>query len=150
LLPDVSGEKFWELPEHHKPRKLSRLAQRGISFAPEARPNLAARLQEIGLQKRVPRTIGLLNLLNRGAAALERSRLLCSEGYVFRPDMHVERRISAVCRHLIKSDREVADIAFMCGFESLSNFSRWFGSAHKTIPSGFRASHHQLNNRRAV
>jgi AraC-like DNA-binding protein len=54
-----------------------------------------------------------------------------------------EVRVGQVCRHLIESDREVADIAFTCGFESLSNFSRWFGALHGTSPSRFRSAHHQ-------
>ena len=53
LLPDVFGAKFWEMPEHHDLRELWRLAPRGISFAPEARPELAALLQELGPQKGV-------------------------------------------------------------------------------------------------
>lgn len=194
LLPNVFGEKFWEMPEHRDLRELWQLAQQGISFAADARADLAMRLQEVGLQKGVPRTIGLLNLLNLGAKALQRSQLLCSEGYVFRPDMYTERRISAVCRYvfensngritlaeaarraamnpsafcryfskvtgkrfmtfvnevrvgqvcrsLIETDRDVAEIAFACGFESLSNFSRWFGALHGTSPSRFRSAHH--------
>ncbi|MCX6895460.1 MAG: AraC family transcriptional regulator, partial [Verrucomicrobia bacterium] len=157
---------------------------------------MAALLQEIELQKGVPRTISLLKLFNRGANALRHSRLLCSEGYVFRPDMYAERRINAICRYvfensnrritlteaarraamnpsafcryfskvtgkrfmtfvneirighvcraLIETDRDVAEIAFSCGFESLSNFSRWFGELHKISPSRFRSAHHQL------
>lgn len=201
LLPEVFGAKFWELPEHHDLRELWRLAQRGISFAATARPDLATLLQEIGSQKGVPRTLGLLKLLNRAADALRRSKLLCSNGYVFRPDMYAEWRISAVCRYvfenssgpitlteaarhaamnpsafcryftkvtgkrfmtfvnevrvgqvcrsLIETDCEVAEIAFSCGFESLSNFSRWFGALHGISPSRFRSAHHQLNGSRA-
>ena len=195
LLPQVFGVKFWEMPEHHDLRELWRLALRGISFAAEVRPDLSALLQEVGLQQGGGRTLTLLNLLNRGAGALRHSRLLCSEGYVFRPDLYAERRINAVCRYvfenshgpitldeaarhaatnpsafcryfsevtgkrfmtfvnevrvgqvcrsLIETDREVADIAFSCGFESLSNFSRWFAALHGTSPSRFRSAHHQ-------
>lgn len=195
LLPDVFGAKFWEMPEHHDLRELWRLAPRGISFAPEARPELAASLQELGPQKGVSRTLALLELLNRGANALRHSRLLCSDGYVFRPEVYAERRINAVCRYvfensngritlaeaarrvamnpsafcryfskvtgkrfmsfvnevrigqvcrsLIETDCDVAEIAFACGFESLSNFSRWFGALHGTSPSRFRSAHHQ-------
>jgi len=201
FLPDVFGAKFWEMPEHHDLRELWRLAQRGILFAAEARSNLAAMLQEIGPQKGVLRTLGLLKLLHNAAEVHKRSRLLCSDGYVFRPDLYAERRISAVCRyvfensnrritlneaarraamnpsafcryfgkvtgkrfmtfvnevrvgqvcrHLIETDREVAEIAFSCGFESLSNFSRWFSVLHGMSPSRFRSAHDQLNSSQA-
>lgn len=197
FLPDVFGAKFWGMPEHHDLRELWRLAQRGILFTTEARSELAALLQEIGPQKGVPRTLGLLKLLNHCAEVRHRARRLCSEGYVFQPDMYAERRISAVCRYvfensngritlaeagrhaamnpaafcryfskvtgkrfmtfvnevrvgqvcraLIETDADVAEIAFSCGFESLSNFSRWFGALHGTSPSRFRSSHQQLN-----
>jgi len=197
LLPDVFGAKFWKMPEHHDLRELWRLASRGISFAPEARPDLVKLLQEVGLKKGVPRTLSLLKLLNCGADALRRSRFLCSDGYVFRPDTYAEQRISRVCRYvfensngpitldeaarhaamnpsafcryfskvtgkrfmtfvnevrigqvcrsLIETDREVAEIAFSCGFESLSNFSRWFRALHGISPSRFRSAHDQLS-----
>lgn len=200
FLPDVFGAKFWEMPEHHDLRELWRLAQRGILFADKDRTDLAARLQEVPLQKGLLRTIGLLKLLHRAAAARQHAQLLCSEGYVFRPDMYSERRINAVCRYvfehshgritlaeaarraamnssafcryftkvtgkrfmtfvnevrigqvcraLIETDRDVAEIAFSCGFESLSNFSRWFGVVHKTSPTRFRTAHQQLQNSR--
>jgi AraC-like DNA-binding protein len=197
LLPEVFGTKFLEMPEHHDLRELWRLSQRGILFAADARPDLAAMLQDIGSRKGLLRTVCLLKLLNRGANARQHSQLLCSEGYVFRPDMYTERRISAVCRYvfensdgritldeaarraamnpsafcryftkitgkrfmtfvnevrigqvcrlLIETDLDVGEIAFSCGFESLSNFSRWFSTLHKISPSRFRSAHHLLN-----
>jgi AraC-like DNA-binding protein len=52
-----------------------------------------------------------------------------------------EVRVGQVCRTLIETDREVSEIAFSSGFDSLSNFSRWFGIFHGMSPSRFRAAH---------
>jgi AraC-like DNA-binding protein len=198
FLPDVFGAKFWEIPEHHDLRELWKLSRRGILFATDARPGMRALLGKIGSQRGVSRTLGLLELFNRCAGALEHSRLLCSEGYVFRPDIYSERRINAVCRYvfensrghitlaeaarraamnpsafcryfgkvtgkrfttfvnevrvgqvcraLIETRQGIAEIAFANGFESLSNFNRWFGAVHRMNPKCFRSIHHQFKN----
>ncbi len=200
LLPEIFGAKFWEIPEHRDLRGLLELSRRGIAFAGDTRPGMASLLEQIGLRQGVTRTLGLLDLLNRCAGALQHSSLLCSEGYVFSPDMYAERRINAVCRYvfehyqghitlaeaarraamnpsafsryfskvtgkrfmtfvnevrigqvcraLIETRGGIAEIAFACGFESLSNFNRWFEAVHGMSPKRFRSAHHQLKNLR--
>lgn len=198
MLPDVFGAKFWEIQENHDLRVLLELSRRGISFDAAARPGMATLIEEIGRRKGVPRTLALLELLNSCSGLLQHSRLLCSEGYVSRPDVYAERRINTVCKYvfegsngpitlaeaarraamnpsafcryfgkvtgkrfmtfvnevrvghvcraLLETQGGIAEIAFACGFGSLSNFNRWFGAAHGMSPKRFRSAHQQLKS----
>lgn len=48
-------------------------------------------------------------------------------------------RINKVCSELIASDKDVTEIAYECGFQSLSNFNRQFKRFKKMSPRSFRA-----------
>ena len=47
-------------------------------------------------------------------------------------------RIAQVCRLLAETDRTVAEIAYGCGFETLSHFNCQFRRIMKTVPSNYR------------
>jgi AraC-like DNA-binding protein/quercetin dioxygenase-like cupin family protein len=47
-------------------------------------------------------------------------------------------RISHACRQLLETDRDIAAIAFDCGFDNLSNFNRQFRQVKKMSPSDYR------------
>jgi len=49
-----------------------------------------------------------------------------------------EIRISKVCIQLLQTDKTVAEIAFGCGFQNLSNFNEQFRKYKKTSPSKYR------------
>jgi AraC-like DNA-binding protein len=50
-------------------------------------------------------------------------------------------RISAVCKFLINSDDNIKNIAYSCGFESLSYFNRVFLKKKQMTPKEFRINH---------
>lgn len=52
-----------------------------------------------------------------------------------------EVRIGHARRMLIETDRTIAEVAFACGFESLSNFNRRFRGITGTSPREFRQRH---------
>lgn len=49
-----------------------------------------------------------------------------------------ELRIAQVCRLLAETDRNISEIAFGCGFESLSSFHCQFRRIMKTVPGKYR------------
>lgn len=51
-----------------------------------------------------------------------------------------ECRISQVCRHLIESDRSIAEIAYASGFSTLSHFNRVFHALKGIGPLEYRRS----------
>lgn len=52
-----------------------------------------------------------------------------------------ELRVGKACRTLLNSDRPVADIAYRCGFNNLSNFNRRFKELRGVSPRQFREQH---------
>ena len=52
-----------------------------------------------------------------------------------------ELRVGKACRTLLESDRPVAEIAYDCGFNNLSNFNRRFKELRGISPRQFRDSH---------
>jgi len=52
-----------------------------------------------------------------------------------------ELRVAQVCRLLVESDRTVAEIAFSCGFETLSHFNSQFRRTMKMVPGKYRELH---------
>jgi len=51
----------------------------------------------------------------------------------------IRLRLTRAARLLLETDRTVADIAFSCGFNNLSNFNRHFHVAYERTPSEYRA-----------
>jgi AraC-like DNA-binding protein len=49
-----------------------------------------------------------------------------------------EVRISRACEHLISSDAPVSEIAYYCGYNTISNFNKLFKEATGLTPRGFR------------
>lgn len=49
-----------------------------------------------------------------------------------------EVRIGQACRQLILTNKGISEIAFECGFESLSSFNSWFRKLRKMSPREFR------------
>jgi AraC-like DNA-binding protein len=47
-------------------------------------------------------------------------------------------RVSEACRRLLETDETVAEIAFLCGFNNLSNFNRRFLAAKGLTPREYR------------
>ncbi len=56
-----------------------------------------------------------------------------------------EVRIGQACRQLIITEKPVSEIAFHCGFESLSSFNGWFSRLRGISPRAFRLSHRRGN-----
>ena len=52
--------------------------------------------------------------------------------------MLIQRRLAESARQLLESDDSIAQVAFACGFNNLSNFNRLFRRAYKISPSEFR------------
>jgi AraC-like DNA-binding protein len=52
-----------------------------------------------------------------------------------------ELRINATCKLLLCSDENIKNIAFSCGFESLSYFNRVFLKKKHISPKEFRLNH---------
>jgi AraC-like DNA-binding protein len=52
-----------------------------------------------------------------------------------------ELRVGKACRTLLDTDRPVAEIAYKCGFNNLSNFNRRFKELRGVSPRGFREQH---------
>ncbi len=50
-------------------------------------------------------------------------------------------RINKVCIGLIESDHDITELAYECGFESLSNFNRHFKRFKNVTPRHFRAQY---------
>ncbi|MBC2593806.1 helix-turn-helix transcriptional regulator [Ruficoccus amylovorans] len=55
-----------------------------------------------------------------------------------------ELRVSRSCRELIESTQSVAEIAFACGYGSLSNYNRCFRLIMKMSPREYRSRHSTL------
>jgi AraC-like DNA-binding protein len=55
-----------------------------------------------------------------------------------------ELRIAQVCRLLAETSRTISEIAFSCGFESLSSFHCQFRRIMKTTPGKYRDKHETL------
>jgi AraC-like DNA-binding protein len=53
-----------------------------------------------------------------------------------------EVRVAEACRLLVETDRTIGDIAFACGFGTLSNFGLRFSEICQTTPSAYRQSAH--------
>lgn len=53
-------------------------------------------------------------------------------------DYLIRLRLTRAARLLLESDRTVADIAFCCGFNNLSNFNRHFHATYSRTPSEYR------------
>jgi AraC-like DNA-binding protein len=49
-------------------------------------------------------------------------------------------RISLACRYLLETDKTIAAICYICGFNNLSNFNRQFLRHKKTTPKEFKRS----------
>ncbi|MEO6134990.1 MAG: AraC family transcriptional regulator [Ginsengibacter sp.] len=49
-----------------------------------------------------------------------------------------EVRISKACSLLLSTESPIADIAYQCGFKTISNFNKLFKEIAKTSPSGYR------------
>ena len=47
-------------------------------------------------------------------------------------------RISLACRYLLETDKTIASICYLCGFNNLSNFNRQFLRLKKTTPKEFK------------
>ncbi len=52
-----------------------------------------------------------------------------------------EVRLGHACKLLIRSDLSVAEIAYACGYRSLTNFNRQFRYVKRMSPSSFRREH---------
>lgn len=52
-----------------------------------------------------------------------------------------ELRVGQACRALLETDRPVAEIAYDCGFNNLSNFNRRFRELRGASPRQFREQH---------
>jgi transcriptional regulator GlxA family with amidase domain len=60
------------------------------------------------------------------------------------PQAHLlQSRIQAAAALLADHDRAITEIAFSCGFNSLSSFNRAFKAMHETNPRAYR-HHHRL------
>lgn len=57
-----------------------------------------------------------------------------------------EIRFRESCRLLTQTDRSITDIAFDCGYETLSTFNRQFRSFSKQSPRDYRKSKHEDGN----
>lgn len=49
-------------------------------------------------------------------------------------------RVSVACQHLVGTDQPITQIAYDCGFGSLSSFNRMFTRYRQTTPSAYRAT----------
>lgn len=49
-----------------------------------------------------------------------------------------EQRVSAACARLIQTEETIIQIAYNCGFNSLSNFNRHFRKHTKVTPQEYR------------
>lgn len=54
-------------------------------------------------------------------------------------DLVVARRLAEVARRLLETDDGIAEAAFACGFNNLSNFNRLFRRAYACSPRAYRA-----------
>lgn len=52
-----------------------------------------------------------------------------------------ELRVARACKQLVETTLSVSEIAFLTGFQSLSNFNRVFAEAKGTAPSWYRSRH---------
>lgn len=52
----------------------------------------------------------------------------------------LQRKLSDVCFHLINTDKNVSEIAYECGFGSLSQLDKSFKKEFNTTPSAFRST----------
>lgn len=48
-------------------------------------------------------------------------------------------RISLACRYLLETDRTIASICYLCGFNNLSNFNRHFLRYKNMTPKEFKS-----------
>lgn len=48
-------------------------------------------------------------------------------------------RIKKACDYLLSSDKNISDIAFLCGFNNLSNFNRQFKALNQMTPKEYKA-----------
>lgn len=55
-----------------------------------------------------------------------------------------ELRVARACKQLVETAHSVSEIAFLTGFQSLSNFNRVFAEAQGTTPSLYRSRHRRL------
>jgi AraC-like DNA-binding protein len=55
-----------------------------------------------------------------------------------------ELRIAQVCRLLVETDRTIAEIAYGCGFETLSHFNSQFRRTMKMPPRKYRKAHQSI------
>ena len=53
-------------------------------------------------------------------------------------------RISLACRYLLETDRTIASICYLCGFNNLSNFNRIFKKRKGVTPKEFRESYTKM------
>jgi AraC-like DNA-binding protein len=54
-----------------------------------------------------------------------------------------ELRVARACKELVETAQSVSEIAFLTGFQSLSNFNRVFADAKRMSPSQYRSRHHR-------
>ncbi|WP_425510010.1 helix-turn-helix domain-containing protein [Verrucomicrobium spinosum] len=54
-----------------------------------------------------------------------------------------ELRVARACKTLVETTQSVSEIAFLTGFQSLSNFNRVFADAKGMAPSQYRSRHHR-------
>lgn len=60
-------------------------------------------------------------------------------------DLINELRVARACKELIETPQSVSEIAFLTGFQSLSNFNRVFAEAKGMPPSAYRMRHSRKN-----
>jgi transcriptional regulator GlxA family with amidase domain len=53
-------------------------------------------------------------------------------------DYVIAQRISLACRHLLETDQTIATVAFLVGFNNLSNFNRQFRRLKGVSPKTYR------------
>lgn len=60
-------------------------------------------------------------------------------------DILIEKRLGHVSRLLIESALPIADIAYQCGFNNMSNFNRIFKKKKGFTPNGFREKYSNIS-----
>lgn len=201
FLPSFMGEGVFDRPEMQAIRKLMDTSQRGVSFSPSTRRDVAAMLEPFHSLHETERLITLLAILNRLSRDTKvrllgdlSAKFLLNRKHEVRIDrifqylnqnldrpisqadvagqvrlstsafsrffkrttrkcfMNVlhELRIAQVCQRLEETDASIAEIAFACGYETLSHFNHQFRLIMKMTPRQYRRRMEGIVNQSVV